>query len=262
MKLRALVYIGTIFMFCTLWNTSIAYASDYTDPVTDMEFVMIKGGTFDMGDITRKDTLAVPAHKVTISDFYLGKHEVTFAQFDLFCDKTGRDKPADGGWGRGNQPVINVSWTDANAFAVWLSDKTGRTYRLPSESEWEYAARGGKSTAYWWGQEPAKNVANCKDCGSSWDDKSPAPVGSFTPNPYGLYDMTGNVYEWCLDTRHDDYQGAPQDGSAWQGGDTNRRITRSGSWYQAIVETRSFARCWERTEDHIDDVGFRLLLEP
>jgi len=245
-------------------NPFFATASehDYIDPVTGMEFLLIKGGTFDMGDLKRKDLLAVPPHKVTVADFYIGKYEVTFEQYDKFCDETKREKPSDEGWGRGNRPVINVSWDDAVEFANWLSGKTGHVFRLPSESEWEYAARGGRSTPYWWGYDPAKNVANCSDCGSTWDNTSTTPVGSFSPNPYGLFDMTGNVYEWCLDYKNETYEGAPQDGSAWQQGASSHRITRSGSWRQSIIETRSFARCWELKEDRKEDVGFRLVREP
>ena len=194
--------------FALIVSSSQAFAADYIELTTNMEFVLIKGGKFDMGDITRKDSFAVPAHKVAISDFYLGKHEVTFKQFDIFCDETGRSKPDDSGWGRDNRPVINITWSDALAFAEWLSSKTDKSFRLPSEAEWEYAAKSGLTTPFWWGQTAVKGVANCKDCGSQWDGKMTAPVGSFRPNPYGLFDMTGNVYEWCFDIRNDNYQGA------------------------------------------------------
>jgi formylglycine-generating enzyme required for sulfatase activity len=236
--------------------------TDYTDPATGLSFVLIRGGTFDMGDISKKDPYAVPAHRVSVGDFYLGRTEVTFAQFDLFCEATGREKPADEGWGRGDRPVINVTWFDAVDFTLWLSGQSGRTFRLPSESEWEYAARAGTVTPYWWGFQMTPNVANCADCGSIWDGKSTAPVGSFRPNPFGLMDMTGNVYEWCFDTFHEKYMGAPADGTPWLFGDTASHINRGGSWHQFSSEIRSSARSWNRSEQKLDDIGFRVLLEP
>ena len=203
-----MILIRALLLFCVVTATgfSTAFTADFVEPVTQMAFVYIKGGTFDMGDITHKDELASPPRKVTVNDFYMGKFEVTFAQYDQFCDETGRDKPFDRGWGRDQRPVIFVNWHDAMAFAKWLASKTGKPYRLPSEAEWEYAARAGTSTYYWWGDQPGIALANCKDCGDQWEEQT-APVGSFAPNPLGLYDMNGNVYEWCLDVRHDNYEG-------------------------------------------------------
>ena len=117
--------------------------------------------------------------------------------------------------GRGRQPVINVTWDDAQRYVAWLSKMTGKPYRLLSEAEWEYAARAGTQTAYSWGDEIGKGNANCNGCGSQWDNKQTAPVGSFAPNAFGLYDMHGNVWEWVEDCFHDNYNGAPEDGSAW-----------------------------------------------
>ena len=104
--------------------------------------------------------------------------------------------PDDNGWGRGKRPVINVSWQDAVDFATWLSKKNKRTFRLPTEAEWEYAAKAGTSTPYWWGHKLLPGMAVCNACGSDWDGKSTAPVGSTKPNPWGVYDMNGNVWEW------------------------------------------------------------------
>jgi formylglycine-generating enzyme required for sulfatase activity len=253
----------TLFLAILLIGWALpALAADYVDPTTGMEFVLIKGKPFDMGDLRKKDPFAVPAHKVAIGDFYMGKYEVTFAQYDKFCAETKRDQPDDAGWGRDNRPVINVSWQDATDFAAWLSKKSGKTFRLPSEAEWEFAAKSGLSTPFWWGKDPVKGIANCKDCGSEWSGQMTAPVGSFDPNPYGLFDMTGNVYEWCYDVRNDNYQAAPNDGTPWLTGISGWRITRGGSWYQHASEMRYYVRSWDRDQGRYNDVGFRLVMEP
>ncbi len=137
-------------------------------------------------------------------------------------------------WGRGNRPVVNVTWDDATAYAQWLSAVTGESYRLPSEAEWEYAARAGTETAYSWGDELGTNKANCDGCGSRWDDdEETAPVGSFAPNAWGLHDMHGNVWEWTGNCWNEGYAGAPADGSAWTDGHCGRRVVRGGS-YQGL----------------------------
>ena len=136
----------------------------------------------------------------------------------------------DRGWGRGNRPVINVSWKDAQSYVRWLSQRTGHRYSLPSESEWEYVARAGTDTRYSWGDEIGRNRANCDGCGSRWDDEQTAPVGSFSPNAWGVHDMHGNVWEWVEDCWNDSYVGAPSDGSAWESGECGYRVLRGGSW--------------------------------
>ena len=191
-----------------------------------------------MGDIYGSDTSAKPPHKVTVADFYLAKYEVTFKEYDRFCTDTGRVLPDDNGWGRGNRPAINITQEDAVAYTKWLSNKTGKVFRLPSEAEWEYAARGGKSTNYWWGNDIGTNNANCLTCGSEWDRKMTAPVGSFKPNPYGLYDMQGNVYEWVLDKFHPNYDGAPTDATPWLSDDTETYIQ---------TEMQNAIESWENT---------------
>ena len=126
--------------------------------------------------------------------------------------------------------MINVSWDDTQQYVAWLSRMTGQPYRLLTEAEWEYAARAGTTTAYYWGDEIGKGNANCDGCGSQWDGKQTAPIGSFAPNAFGLYDMAGNVHQWVQDCYHDDYNGAPTDGSAWTSGDCSARVIRGGSW--------------------------------
>ena len=197
------------------------------------EMVAVPAGSFRMGSPAEK--LYQPVHRVTIREpFAVGRFEVTFAEWDACagaggCPR-GEDVARDSDWGRGRRPVINVSWDDAQRYVQWLSRKTGKAYRLPSESEWEYAARAGTETAYSWGDEIGVNRANCGGCGSRWDGDRTAPVGSFAANPWGLHDMHGNVWEWTQDCWNDNYQGAPADGSAWESGDCSWRVLRGGSW--------------------------------
>lgn len=263
-----------IFLYVFICLTSTAFAAKaqpletYTDPTTGMQFVSIPGGTFVMGDPSGKDPFAVPSHEVTVKPFYLGKYEVTFVEYDQFARETKRELPNDMGWGRGIRPVINVSWDDAIAFTKWLSKKSGKTFRLPSESEWEFAARGGTTSRYPWGDDFGRSNANCYGCGTPWDGQQTAAVGSFSPNPYGLHDMIGNVYEWCLDSLHKSYKGAPVNGSAWMtGGEKDHRkrearMNRGGSWFQPSREMPVFRRCWDATGEKLHELGFRVLMEP
>jgi len=238
------------------------FAEDFTEPTTMMKFVPIKGGRFIMGDLYGNESYAKPSHKVTVPDFFMAAHEVTFAQYDVFCLETKREKPADQGWGRGNRPVINITWKDAVAFTKWLSRKSGKTMRLPSEAEWEYAAKGSKSTNFPWGNEIGSNNANCRQCGSEWDKISTAPVGSFKANQNGLYDMNGNVYEWVLDAWNNGYEGAPNDGSAWMSGDTAQRVSRGGSFNEIPNSLYNTARNWSIAKEARFDIGFRVVMEP
>jgi formylglycine-generating enzyme required for sulfatase activity len=155
-------------------------------------------------------------------------------------------------------PVINVNWDDVKNYIDWLKRMTGKEYRLLSEAEWEYAARAGTTTSYSWGDDIGKDNANCDGCGSRWDDKQTAPVGSFKPNAFGLYDMHGNVVEWVEDTWHDNYSGAPVDGSAWLEGSDVRRVVRGGSYYHNPQYLRAAFRGGYPTFYWYDTLGFRL----
>lgn len=203
-----------------------------------------------------------PQHPVTFGNGYrIGLTEVTFAEYDIYALTEGLELPPDRGWGRGTRPVINVSWHDARNYARWLSDKTGKTYRLPTEAEWEYAARALTTTRYWWGDEIGKNRANCAGCGSPWGGDSTASVGEFPANPFGLHDSAGNVWEWTEDCWHRNYQDAPDDGSAWLsegGGNCDRRVVRGGSWLYPPEFVRSARREWFDAVDRDNDLGFRL----
>ncbi len=163
------------------------------------------------------------------------------------------------GWGRGRRPVINVSWNDAKQYVRWLSRKTGKSYRLPSEAEWEYAARAGTRTRYWWGDAIGSDNAICARCGSRWDNKRTVPVGSFRPNRFGLYDVHGNVWEWVEDCSHKSYAGAPTNGRPWTtGGNCRKRILRGGSWGEAPGHLRSALRIRSGTGVRVNSGGFRV----
>ena len=222
------------------------------------EMVVVPAGSFWMGCVSGQDCEdnEFPVHQVRMPSFALGRYEVLFEEYDRFVTETGRrESPYDRGWGRVGRPVIYVSWEDATAYAEWLSAETGQRYRLPSEAEWEYAARAGTMTAYSWGPWVGVNRANCAgpadlgpplerhECGSRWDGRRTALTGSFAANAWGLHDMHGNVSEWVEDCWHDSYARAPADGSAWTGdGDCGRRVLRGGSWADYPLELRSANR--------------------
>jgi formylglycine-generating enzyme required for sulfatase activity len=234
--------------------------------------VGIPAGTFLMGSPAsengRYDSEG-PQHRVTLKAFALGKFDVTSQDFLGFLKDTGhRPEPCnailDTGWNEGNRPgspyfgdlprwpAVCLDWRDAEKYIAWLNDKirlehsdlaraTG-PYRLPTEAEWEYAARGGTQSARWWGEGIGKGNANCNGCGSPWDNRLFASVDSFAPNPFGLYGMLGNAWQWTADCWHSNYIGAPQDGSAWTEPDCGKRVIRGGSWHNLPVFARSAAR--------------------
>jgi formylglycine-generating enzyme required for sulfatase activity len=229
------------------------------------EMIVVPAGNFMMGSpATEKGRFddEGPQHQVTIAQpFAVSKFDVTFAGWDACvsvggCPQEGR--ASDAAWGRGTQPVIYVSWDDAQAYVAWLSRMTGKTYRLLTEAEWEYAARAASTTAYFWGDEIGKGNANCNDCGSQWDNRQTSPVGSFKPNAFGLYDMGGNVWQWVQDCYHRKYDGAPPDGLAWTSGDCSRRVVRGGSWVNDPQELRSANRLSLTTDSRSDFLGFRV----
>jgi len=187
--------------------------------------VWLPKGKFKMGSDSEK-----PIHEVTIDyELAVGKYPATFAEYDKFCDLTKRQKPKDEGWGRGNRPVINVTWHDARDYCEWLSEQTGQHYRLLSEAEWEYACRAGSTGKYCFGDDVHQLGSYGWFSGNSGGKTH--PVGEKKPNQFGLYDMHGNVLEWCADVWHKNYNGAPMDGNAWIiGGDSKYHLLRGGSW--------------------------------
>ena len=230
------------------------------------EMVVLPAGSFMMGsppgEIGRFRDEG-PVHRVRIGkSFAVGRYEVTFAEWDA-CRRGGgcRHTPSDKGWGRSRRPVMEVSWDDAQQYVRWLSRRTGKRYRLLSESEWEYAARAGTRTRYFWGDFVGRNRANCDGCGSRWDLRQTAPVGSFSPNAFGLHDLHGNVREWVADCWHDNYEGAPSDERVWhaeRGGDCRFRMMRGGAWLNPPLHLRSATRFRYGTDARVDFVGFRV----
>jgi formylglycine-generating enzyme required for sulfatase activity len=231
------------------------------------EMVVVPSGKFRMGDIQGiglKDEQ--PVHEVHIRrPFAVSRYEITFDQYDEFAKVTGGQLPDDEGFGRGRRPVIRVSWNEAVEYAAWLSKQTGKRYRLPTEAEWEYVARAGTETAYWWGNEMKSGLANCISCGTRPEDRQTTPVGTFKPNPFGLYDTAGNVREWVQDCWHDNYQEAPSDGSAWEtehNGNCNGRVNRGGAFRSVNKRNvRSSSREMYRAGARPYWVGFRLVRE-
>jgi formylglycine-generating enzyme required for sulfatase activity len=193
--------------------------------------VRIPAGTFTMG-VTRGDPSEQPGHKVTLArPFALGMYEVTVAEWRACVQGGGcTDMPRMAPSITDATPIHNVHWNDATAYATWLSKRTGQKYRLPTEAEWEYAARGGTAGRFWWGEAVGIANANCEDCGGSYERTAPLAVGSYKPNPLGLYDMNGGVAEWVADCWNGNYKGAPADGGAWLKGDCRKRVLRGGSW--------------------------------
>ncbi|MDR3415247.1 MAG: bifunctional serine/threonine-protein kinase/formylglycine-generating enzyme family protein [Nevskia sp.] len=223
------------------------------------EMIQIPAGSFRMGGNGDDER---PVHGVQIAAFSIGKYDVTFDDWDACAAAGGcSQRPGDAGWGRGTRPVINVGWDDAQQYVKWLSRKTGHTYRLPSEAEWEYAARAGTTTGYWWGDAVGRGKADCDGCGSQWDGKQTAPVGSFAANPWGLYDTLGNVWQWVQDCYQGSYADAPVDGSAREscsGPSSASRVMRGGSWFRDPAVLRAASRGNASPSYRNFNSGFRL----
>jgi formylglycine-generating enzyme required for sulfatase activity len=224
-----------------------------------IQMVDVPGGKFIMGAPSGTGFQnGYPPHEVSVKPFRLGKYEVTFAQYDAFARATGRPLPADEGWGRDDRPVIHVSWSDIHAFIDWLNQGADRKFRLASESEWEYAARGGTTTLYWWGDEPNPDFANAVDNSGKDKWEATAPVGQFPANDFGLHDVLGNVWEVVADCRYPDYEGAPNDGSARLGGDCDSRMVRGGFYGSIRLGMQIAARAAVGEQFENMGVGFRL----
>ena len=222
--------------------------------------VGVPAGIFSMGspdNSTHFDER--PQHTVSVRKFSISKFEVSFADYDRFSRDSGRPRPSDNGWGRGKRPVINVTWDDAVAYTQWLSNQTGHEYRLPSEAEWEYAARAGTKGKYWWGNDYESGIANCFNCGSQWDRISSAPTGSFSASSLGLHDMTGNVMEWVMDCYYGNYGGAPIDGAVRADSGCDKRVVRGGSYHSTADNIRVTKRSEYTQDSALDQIGFRVV---
>jgi formylglycine-generating enzyme required for sulfatase activity len=218
--------------------------------------VAIAGGSFAMG--SNDDLSERPIHRVSVKPFAMSKSPITVRDWNACAEAKACPFTATG---RENAPITDISWNDAKQFVTWLSQVTQKPYRLPSEAEWEYAARGGTQTAYWWGDQFQVGMVNCKNCLNPAPGEQPLNVGSLKPNPFGLHDMGGGVDQWVEDCWHKNYQGAPSDGSAWTAdGDCTSRVIRSGSWRNDARSARPASR------DRYDAVvrypthGFRVAL--
>jgi len=193
--------------------------------VREPDTIPLRGGSFAMG--SNEDTSERPVHQVTIKPFAMGKFPVSVQEWNACAAAKACGFVATG---KDDAPVTNISWSDAKQYVAWLAEATRRPYRLPTEAEWEYAARGGTQTKYWWGDQFQPGMANCKNCADVASTEQPVKVGGFKPNPFGLYDMGGSVDQWVEDCWHKNYQGAPTDGLAWVEGGCPSHVIRSGSW--------------------------------
>jgi formylglycine-generating enzyme required for sulfatase activity/class 3 adenylate cyclase len=228
-----------------------------TSAVREPEMNMLRGGNFIMGsndEVTEK-----PTHQVIIKPFAIGRYPISVREWN---ECAAAKACAFVATGKDDAPITNVSWSDAKQFVVWLAGATRKAYRLPSEAEWEYGARGGTQTKYWWGDQFQYGMANCKNCNDIAAAEQPIKVGSFRPNPFGLYDMGGSVDQWVEDCWHKNYQGAPSDGSAWVEGDCVSHVIRSGSWKNDARYARSTNRDSYDTNVRYPTHGLRVALSP
>ncbi len=242
----------------------------FKDCAEGPQMVVVPPGWFMMGSPSSEEgryAAEGPQHRVEIGyRLAVGVYAVTFAEWDACVSGGGCNgyRPNDVGWGRGTRPVINVSWEDAQAYVSWLSSRTGHSYRLLSESEWEYVARAGTTTPFHFGETISTSQANYYGDYTYGSGRKgvyrgkTVPVGSFPPNAFGLYDVHGNVYEWTQDCRNDSYSGAPDDGSAWERGDCSMRVLRGGSWVVGPRSLRSANRVRDSTGDRNSYDGFRV----
>jgi formylglycine-generating enzyme required for sulfatase activity/class 3 adenylate cyclase len=225
--------------------------------VREPAMIPLRAGSFAMGsneEITEK-----PVHQITIKPFAIGKFPVSVREWNECAAAKGCAFVAAG---KDDAPVTNVSWTDAKQYVAWLAEAARKPYRLPTEAEWEYAARGGTQTKYWWGDQFQSGMANCKNCSDIAATEQPIKVGSFKPNPFGLYDMGGGVDQWVEDCWHKNYQGAPTDGSAWVESRCASHVIRSGSWRNDARYVRPSNRDSYDTDVRYPTHGFRVALSP
>lgn len=230
------------------------------------EMVRIPTGSFLMGD--KDDATAMPVHKVNISkNFAMSKYEITFDDYDIFAQATNRPLPNDNRWGRGNRPVINVNFEDAQAYARWLSETTGKKYRLPTEAEWEYVARADTSTLFWWGDDTkeAAGRANCRrGCNSKFSGlfgAKTAPVGSYPANGFGIYDTAGNVAEWVEDCFAENYNLHPKNGQAMLIKSCDARVVRGGSAKDNAEHLANHLRDYHPAPIFDAHLGFRVVMD-
>lgn len=242
--------------------TEKEFQDDLKDGGKSPVMVVIPAGSFEMGSpASSRFTDERPRHTVNIKSFAVSKFEVTFAEYDRFARASNRKPPDDLYMDRETHPVIYVKWDDAYYYAKWLSEQTGKEYRLLSESEWEYIASTGSKSPFWWGFNEETGKAHCFGCGSGLDPRKPSKIGGFEANKFGLHDTAGNVAEWVQDCWHDNYKGAPTDGGVWEGGDCSYRTVRGGAYLSPQQSIRSAKRDKLKSDAGYDHVGIRLARE-
>ncbi len=252
-----------------------AQSDGFPSPIVLPEFVLIPAGSFDMGeqdaafikklDAGERKYFGVPGKRVRIDEpFFLSKTEITNEQFASYVQAQQLDNRTDQkiiNFSRskenGQFPAAEISWRGAMAYTAWLSEQTQRSCRLPTEAEWEYAARGERNTAYPWGDAVGVNNANCDGCGNQGSRKQVVPAGQFQANSYGLYDMSGNVWEWTCSLWRDQYDGQEQQCASMENFDT--RVVRGGSWGYSPKFVRSAVRGEFDPDIRYNGFGFRVM---
>jgi len=232
-----------------------APATQSSSRAREPEMAPLRGGSFAMG--SNDEPSEKPVHQVTVKPFAIGKFPVSVREWNECASAKACGFVASA---KEDAPVTNISWTDAKQYVAWLAQVTGKPYRLPTEAEWEYAARGGTQTKYWWGDQFQSGMANCKNCTDIAATEQPIKVGAFAPNPFGLHDMGGGVDQWVEDCWHRNYQGAPTDGSAWIESQCASHVIRSGSWRNDGRYVRPSNRDSYDTDVRYPTHGFRVAL--
>ena len=243
-------------------ETGKALQDRFVNGVWGPEMVVIPPGRYLRGQADG-DFDEKPVQEVKISNgFAMSRYEITFDDFQAYCLEVNCTLPDDSDWGTGKRPIINVSWKEANAYVAWLSERTGEVYRLPTDAEWEYAARAGTQTRYYWGQDVGEEQANCAGCVTIWGSERTARVGRFKPNAFGLYDMAGNVFEWTQDCWNNTFENLGLDGASYENPTgCGKRVIRGGGWSFPPNEVRSANRWREFPTRRSDDTGFRVVRE-
>ena len=223
----------------------------------------VPGGKFTMGGReSAADFDERPQHTVSVKPFAMSVNEITIAEYRQFAKSTGRKMPQTGDLDPATMPIFFVSWNDALAYSKWLSTQTGHSYRIPTEAEWEYAARAGTTKAYWWGRSLGRDNGHCFACETGLDLRNPTRIGRFDPNPFGIFDLAGNIEEWVYDCYNKNYDDAPNDGSVFEGGDCSVRVTRGGAFSSGPKALRSGSRSKFRFDIGNDSIGIRVVRDP
>ncbi|MGR8947397.1 MAG: SUMF1/EgtB/PvdO family nonheme iron enzyme [Gammaproteobacteria bacterium] len=246
--------------------SSVAQGTTFSDPLksggTGPLMIALPAGSFIMGSQnTSADFDERPSREVVMPAFAMSVHEITIAEYTRFAKSSGKIVHKRNTQEPSKHPVVFVTWNDAVAYAQWLSVQTGGKYRIPNESEWEYAARAGTKTSYWWGRYLGSDNAHCFACETGLDPRQPTRIGRFKANPFGLFDTAGNVQEWVYDCYHENYEGAPRDSSVFAGGDCSVRVIRGGGYASGPKALRSAARDKFRFDAGNDGIGIRVVKE-